>query len=68
MQLTFIIIKPHIVKNPIILNKIHNIIECNKFLFVKSKKILINCSLCKEFYNEHKNKFFYNRLLTFMTR
>lgn len=68
LQLTFALIKPHVVKNPIALNGLHNLILANDFKIVRSKITNIDTNLASEFYSEHKAKFFYNRLLTFMCR
>lgn len=68
LQLTFAILKPHITKNPIALKQIQNIILTSNFKIVKSKRKTIAMLEAEEFYAEHKNKFFYNRLVTFMIR
>ncbi|KAJ8959198.1 hypothetical protein NQ318_022460 [Aromia moschata] len=67
LQLTLAILKPHIVKHPISLEKIRNIILTSNFKIVKSKRKTITVDEAEEFYEDHKNKFFYNRLITFMT-
>ncbi|XP_018576534.1 nucleoside diphosphate kinase 6 [Anoplophora glabripennis] len=67
LQLTFAILKPHITKNPIALEQIKYIILTSKFKIVKSKRKTITMQEAEEFYVEHKHKFFYNRLVTFMT-
>lgn len=68
LQLTLAIIKPHIIKNPISLKDIQNIILKSNFKVVRSKRKLISLEEAQHFYEEHKHKFFYNRLATFMTR
>lgn len=67
LQLTLAIIKPHAVKNPVALSFIRNVIK-NKFVVVKTKRVSLDKEAAGKFYNEHVGKFFYNRLVTFMTR
>lgn len=67
MQLTLAIIKPHIIKNPFSLDGIRNHIISSKFKIIKSKRKYITLKEAEHFYEEHKHKFFYNRLVTFMT-
>ncbi|CAH1112972.1 unnamed protein product [Psylliodes chrysocephalus] len=66
-QLTLAIIKPHVVKNPIATQKIRELIIASNFKIVKFKRKLISLPEAEKFYDEHKRKFFYNRLITFMT-
>ncbi|XP_066588770.1 nucleoside diphosphate kinase 6-like [Prorops nasuta] len=66
LELTLAILKPHIVKSPFALKNIHNIIIQNEFKVVRTRKSLITHEEASKFYAEHINKFFYNRLLTFM--
>lgn len=68
IQLTFAIIKPHAVKNPFAMEQIRQQILDHQFQIVKNKKIQFTNQLAEKFYNEHKLKFFYNRLHTFMCR
>lgn len=68
LQLTFALIKPHVCKNPVALSGLHKLILANDFKIVRSKITNIDKNLASEFYKEHKTKFFYNRLLTFMCR
>lgn len=67
LQLTFIIVKPHVLKHPYALQKIHKIIQDN-FNIVLQKKIKFSQNQAQKFYEEHQGKFFYNRLVTFMSR
>nr|XP_012216352.1 PREDICTED: nucleoside diphosphate kinase 6 isoform X2 [Linepithema humile] len=73
LQLTLAILKPHIVKSPFALQKlvlsfqkIRDIIIDNNFKVVKSRRTTISREEVELFYREHKDKFFYNRLMTFM--
>ncbi|XP_060523237.1 nucleoside diphosphate kinase 6 [Cylas formicarius] len=67
LELTLAIIKPHIVKNPVFLDAVRNVILNSDFKIVKSKRKRISLDEATHFYEEHKHKFFYNRLVTFMT-
>uniref|UniRef100_A0A6M2DF45 Putative enzyme that catalyze nonsubstrate specific conversion n=1 Tax=Xenopsylla cheopis TaxID=163159 RepID=A0A6M2DF45_XENCH len=67
LQLTLAIIKPYILKQPFILEQVRNIILENDFKIILSKRVFMNQALAQNFYKEHKEKFFYNRLVTFMT-
>ncbi|XP_063365798.1 nucleoside diphosphate kinase 6-like [Cydia amplana] len=66
LQLTLAIIKPHAVKNPVALSFIRNVIK-NKFIVIKTKRVSLDKEAAGKFYSEHVGKFFYNRLVTFMT-
>ncbi|XP_045476575.1 nucleoside diphosphate kinase 6 [Harmonia axyridis] len=66
IQLTLAILKPHLVKNPIALRAIRNKILESNFKIVKSKHRRLNEIDAENFYKEHINKFFYNRLVTSM--
>lgn len=67
LQLTLAIIKPHAVKNPVAVSYIRNILK-NKFVVIKTKTVTLDNEVAGKFYKEHVGKFFYNRLVTFMTR
>lgn len=67
LQLTLAIIKPHAVKNPVALSYIRHVIK-TKFVVVKTKRLSLDTETAANFYKEHVGKFFYNRLVTFMTR
>ncbi|XP_072945053.1 nucleoside diphosphate kinase 6-like [Epargyreus clarus] len=66
LQLTLAIIKPHAVKNPVALSYIRNVIK-NRFVVVKTKRVSLDKESAGKFYKEHMQKFFFNRLVTFMT-
>lgn len=68
LQLTLAILKPHVVSNPLALHEIRHIIARNGFRCLGYKKHRFNLNEADKFYAEHRNKFFYNRLVTFMTR
>lgn len=68
LQLTFAILKPHILSHPIALQCIKNEILTSNFKVVRSKcPYRITLKEAELFYAEHKQKFFYHRLITFMT-
>lgn len=68
MELTLAILKPHVVKQPIALENIRNIILTSNFKVVRCKRYTFKLQDASRFYEGHKEKFFYNRLVTFMTR
>lgn len=67
-RLTFAIIKPHAVKNPIAMQHIRAIIADHGFCVQANRRLQFNGTLAELFYAEHRHKFFYNRLHTFMCR
>lgn len=67
-MITFAILKPHVVKNPVALKQILKLIEENKFNILRKSRVKFDKKLAEEFYAEHVGKFYYNRLVTFMTR
>lgn len=68
LQLTLSILKPHISKYPFVTNSIRKIIADNNLKIVKEMRVKLSRRLSDKFYEEHKHKFFYNRLQTFMCR
>lgn len=68
MQLTFAIIKPHAVRNPWALQWIRQCLLEHNFTTVRSRRLQLSAEQAAEFYAEHRGKFFYNRLHTFMCR
>jgi nucleoside-diphosphate kinase len=67
-MLTFAMIKPHVVKNPIALAHIMQMLSENNFKIVRKTRIKFDRALAESFYKEHEGKFYYNRLVTFMAR
>lgn len=67
LELTLAIIKPHAVKNPVVVSYIRHVLK-NKFIVVASKRVTLDTNAACKFYKEHVGKFFYNRLTTFMAR
>lgn len=68
LELTLAILKPHIIKHPPALASIRNLILTSNFKIVRSKRKKLSKIDAEYFYDEHKQKFFYNRLVTFMIR
>ncbi|KAH7646054.1 nucleoside diphosphate kinase 6-like [Dermatophagoides farinae] len=66
LELTLAIIKPHICKDPSCLQEIRSIIFENGFLFLKSTQIHLTRMQAESFYEEHKGKFFFERLVSLM--
>lgn len=66
-ELTFALIKPHCVKNSYALKEVHKIISKN-FNVIAKKQIQLTNDLAENFYKDHKELFFYNRLHTSMCR
>ena len=67
LQLTLAILKPDLVQHPPNLAVVRNMIIENNFLVVRSKIIYLSRSRAEQFYAEHNKKFFYTRLVTFMS-
>ncbi|UJR23983.1 hypothetical protein I4U23_026949 [Adineta vaga] len=66
-QLTLCILKPDIVRSPRLFNEIIELILKRQFIFVKSKRLQLTRERAGEFYREHQEKFFYSRLVHYMT-
>lgn len=67
LQYTFAILKPDVASNSIARESILSIIEQNEFQIVRIKKTIMSLEVAKEFYSEHEKKFFFTRLITFMS-
>lgn len=67
LQYTFAILKPDVANNSFARDAILSAIESNGFQIVQIKKTQMTPQLAKEFYSEHQKKFFFNRLITFMS-
>ena len=66
MQRTFSIIKPDATKRNIT-GSINKIIENNHLRIIAQKKIHLSKNQAEEFYNVHKERPFFNDLITYMT-
>lgn len=66
-QLTLAILKPDITRVPFNLAAVRQMIVERDFLVVRSKFIDLTRADAERFYAEHEGKFFYNRLVTYMS-
>ncbi|XP_070555440.1 nucleoside diphosphate kinase 6-like [Ptychodera flava] len=67
LELTLAVIKPDVVAQPLKVQEIKEIILQNNFYFIHSKILTWSKEDAGKFYAEHKGKFFYNRLVGYMT-
>lgn len=67
LQLTLAILKPDVVKVPFVLKTIRERIISSGFHIIKSRELHFSIEDAKQFYSEHSGRFFYNRLITYMT-
>lgn len=67
LQLTLAILKPDLAIRPYSVEHVRNIILKNGFLSIDSQQVQLSRSKVQEFYKEHEKKFFYNRLVTYMS-
>ncbi|XP_027005855.2 nucleoside diphosphate kinase 6 [Tachysurus fulvidraco] len=67
LQLTLAVIKPDAVAHPLILEALHQKILENNFIIVRKKDLIWRRSDSERFYAEHNERFFYQRLVEFMS-
>ncbi|KAM6436316.1 nucleoside diphosphate kinase 6-like isoform 1-T1 [Liasis olivaceus] len=67
LQLTLAIAKPDAVAHPLVLQAVHETILSHKFLIVRTKDLLWSREDSQRFYQEHSGRFFYQRLVEFMS-
>ncbi|KAL4630494.1 nucleoside diphosphate kinase 6 [Arapaima gigas] len=67
LQLTLAIIKPDAVAHPLILEALHDKILENNFIIVRSKELIWRKQDSERFYAEHAGRFFYQRLIEYMS-
>ncbi|XP_064605485.1 nucleoside diphosphate kinase 6-like [Liolophura sinensis] len=67
LQLTLAIFKPDITAQPHIIKEVRSMLLQHKFYFIRSKELRLSRQRAEEFYQEHKGKFFLNRLVSFMS-
>ena len=67
LQLTLAILKPDLLQHPPHHRLVQDMILDNQFLVVRSKITHLTPARAQQFYSEHEGKFFYNRLVTFMS-
>ncbi|XP_040016712.1 nucleoside diphosphate kinase 6 [Gasterosteus aculeatus] len=67
LQLTLAVIKPDAVAHPVMSQALHQRILDNKFLIVKCRDLAWRRRDSERFYAEHSERFFYQRLVEFMS-
>lgn len=67
LQITLAVIKPDAVANPVILEAVHQKILENQFFIVRNKDLIWRREDSERFYAEHAGRFFYQRLVEFMS-
>lgn len=67
MEITLALLKPHIVRNTYAVHQLKAQMESN-FNILAAKDLRVTKELSECFYVEHKDKFFYYRLTSFMQR
>lgn len=67
LQFTLGILKPDVASHPHIVKNIEEIISKNKISIVQSKQCYLRKEDVQIFYEEHRDKFFYNRLVNYMS-
>nr|XP_040225157.2 nucleoside diphosphate kinase 6 [Anopheles coluzzii] len=66
-MITLAIVKPHCLKNPIAYQTIQQMLIESGLKVVASKRINLSRDEAEKFYEEHRNKFFFRRLVSLMT-
>ena len=67
LQLTLAILKPDLTARPYTVEHVRSAILQNGFIAVRSQQVQLSREKVEQFYQEHCGKFFYNRLVTFMS-
>lgn len=67
LQLTLAILKPDLAQRPYSVEHVRSMLIQNNFIAIRSKEEHLSPSKAQDFYREHEGKFFYNRLVTFMS-
>lgn len=67
LQLTLAVLKPDAVAHPLISEAVHEKILSNRFLIIRSKILSWTRNDSQNFYREHSGRFFYQRLVEFMS-
>ncbi|ELU03651.1 hypothetical protein CAPTEDRAFT_91319 [Capitella teleta] len=67
LELTLAILKPDLMSNIFAAQNVRQRILKNGFYFVKTRNLHLTTSEAAQFYGEHEGKFFFNRLVTYMT-
>nr|XP_023655885.1 nucleoside diphosphate kinase 6 isoform X1 [Paramormyrops kingsleyae]XP_023655892.1 nucleoside diphosphate kinase 6 isoform X1 [Paramormyrops kingsleyae]XP_023655902.1 nucleoside diphosphate kinase 6 isoform X1 [Paramormyrops kingsleyae]XP_023655905.1 nucleoside diphosphate kinase 6 isoform X1 [Paramormyrops kingsleyae] len=67
LQLTLAIVKPDAVAHPLILEALHQKILENNFIVIRSRELVWKRQESERFYAEHAGRFFYQRLVEYMS-
>ncbi|XP_026175323.1 nucleoside diphosphate kinase 6 [Mastacembelus armatus] len=67
LQLTLAVIKPDAVAHPLMLEALHQTILENNFVIVRCKDLVWRRQDSQKFYSEHSGRFFFQRLVEFMS-
>ncbi|KAL0967086.1 hypothetical protein UPYG_G00247650 [Umbra pygmaea] len=67
MQLTLAVIKPDAAAHPLVVEALQQKILENNFIIVMSKRLVWRRQDSEKFYSEHAGRFFYQRLVEFMS-
>lgn len=67
LQLTLAVIKPDAMAHPVILEALHEKILENNFIIVRRKDLVWKKEDSEMFYTEHSGRFFYQRLVEYMS-
>ncbi|XP_061889824.1 nucleoside diphosphate kinase 6 isoform X1 [Entelurus aequoreus] len=67
LQLTLAVIKPDAVAHPLIMEALHQSILDNNFVIVRRKDLVWRRADSERFYAEHSGRFFFQRLVEFMS-
>ncbi|XP_022624867.1 nucleoside diphosphate kinase 6 [Seriola dumerili] len=67
LQLTLAVVKPDAVAHPLMLEALHQRILENNFIIVRCKDLAWRRQDSERFYAEHSGRFFYQRLVEFMS-
>ncbi|XP_076004846.1 nucleoside diphosphate kinase 6 [Genypterus blacodes] len=67
LQLTLAVIKPDAAAHPVMLEALHQTILDNSFVIVRCKDLTWRRQDSERFYAEHSGRFFYQRLVEFMS-
>ncbi|XP_054618507.1 nucleoside diphosphate kinase 6 [Dunckerocampus dactyliophorus] len=67
LQLTLAVIKPDAMAHPLMMEALHQSILDNNFVIVRRKDLVWRREDSERFYAEHSGRFFYQRLVEFMS-
>lgn len=67
LQLTLAILKPDLMMHPVRTKEVKTIIKDHGFLVIQSRVVKFSQKEAEQFYEEHKERFFYTRLVGFMS-